>query len=569
MIGERADDPVNDPADDPVDVVNPRLAEDEIAALEPLGTRVRLHDGEPLFRAGVRRGGFFVVLAGVVEVLDASGDRSGDDRRDAPRVVARHGPGQFTGDIDILARRAPMVTAVARGETEVLRISSGEIHRLIGARPTIGDTLLRAFIARREQQLASGLGGIRVIGSSRSRDAFRIRELLTRNQVPFTWVDVDEDAGIAELIGTLGLDSADLPAVAIGAQPLLRHPTLPELAEVVGLRRPPRAAVYDLVIVGAGPAGLAAAVYGASEGLATLVLDSVAPGGQAGGSTKIENYLGFPTGITGAELTGRAMVQAQKFGAELCSATTITGLELDGPTPVVLMDGGGRVGGRCVLVATGADYRKLDVPGREHFDGLGVYYAATPMELTACRGQDVVVVGGGNSAGQAVMFLAQHTRRVWLLLRGGDLRKNMSSYLADRIEAAANVEVLRHTEIHRMLGDDRLEGVEVLETRTAATRRIHTAGVFSFIGAAPRTGWLPPGIQVDARGFLLTGRDLTASLDASPGPSRARAPTVLETSHPGIFAVGDVRHGSVKRVASAVGEGAMAIMFVHQHLAAL
>ncbi|HEY0972243.1 MAG TPA: FAD-dependent oxidoreductase [Gemmatimonadales bacterium] len=548
MTDERADDRVDD-------VFNPRLADDEIAVLEPLGTRVRLQDGEPLFRTGVRRGGFFVVLSGAVEILDRSGD--------VPRTVAMHRSGQFTGDIDILARRAPLVTAVARGETEVLRISSSDIHRLIGARPAIGDTLLRAFIARREQQLASGLGGIRVIGSPRSRDAFRIRELLSRNQVPFTWVDVDEDPGVAELVRTLGLEPADLPAVAIGAQPLLRHPSLPELAEVVGLRHPPRADSYDLLIVGSGPAGLAAAVYGASEGLGILVLDSVAPGGQAGASTKIENYLGFPTGITGAELTGRATVQAQKFGAELCSATTVTALELDGPTPVIRLDDGGQVAGRCVLVATGADYRRLDVPGRERFDGVGVYYAATPMELTSCRGQDVVVVGGGNSAGQAVMFLAQHTRRVWLLLRGGDLYRRMSSYLADRVEAAENVEVLHHTEIRRMLGDERLEGVEVEHTPTGATRRIDASGVFSFIGAAPRTAWLPSRIQSDERGFVLTGRDLASSGAGAP----ARAPATLETSHPGVFAAGDVRHGSVKRVASAVGEGAMVIMFVHQHLA--
>ncbi len=551
------------------DVVNPRLGEDEIAALEPLGERVRLHDGEPLFRTGVRRGGFFVVLSGAVEVLDGAGADGGDDPGDAPRSVALHRAGQFTGDIDILARRAPMVTAVARGETEVLRIASSDIHHLIGARPTIGDTLLRAFIARRAQQLETGLGGIRVIGSQHSRDAFRIRELLTRNQVPFTWVDVDEDPGIAELVHSLGIEPADLPAVAIGAQPLLRNPAPREVADAVGLRRPPRAEVYDLVVAGAGPAGLAAAVYGASEGLRTLVLDSVAPGGQAGASTKIENYLGFPTGITGAELTARATIQAQKFGAELCSATPVVGLDLDGPTPAVLLDGGGRVGARCVLVATGADYRKLDVPGRERFDGVGVYYAATPMELTACRGQDVVVVGGGNSAGQAAMFLAQHTRRVWLVLRGGDLYARMSSYLADRVEMADNVEVLRHTEIRRVLGDERLEGVEVEERPSATTRRIDASGVFSFIGAAPRTGWLPPGIGVDAKGFVLTGRDLPASPDGRRGEgARGREPTVLETSHPGVFAVGDVRRGSVKRVASAVGEGAMAIMFVHQHLAA-
>ena len=543
-------------ADIPADVANPRLSDDEIAALEPLGTRGRLHDGEPLFQAGVHRGGFFVVLSGAVEVFDGSCD--------TPRSVAVHRAGQFTGDIDILTRRAPMVTAVARGDTEVLRVSSSDIHRLMGARPSIGDTLLRAFIARREQQLESGLGGIRVIGSASSREAFQIRELLTRNQVPLTWVDVDEDSGIARLVSTLGLAPEDLPAVAIGTQPLLRRPPLREVAERVGLRRSPRARTYDLVVVGAGPAGLAAAVYGASEGLSTLVLDSVAPGGQAGASTKIENYLGFPTGISGAELTGRATIQAQKFGVELCSATPVVGLDLQGSsTAVVRLDGDQEVAARCVLVATGADYRKLDVPGRQRFDGTGVYYAATPIELTACRGQEVVVVGGGNSAGQAAMFLAQHTRRVWLLLRGGDMYERMSSYLADRVRLTENVEVLYHTEVRRMLGDERLDGVEIEETRTGATRRIDTSGVFSFIGAAPRTDWLPPRIQADAKGFVLTGRDVVVPRDGE----RARVPTTLETSHPGVFAAGDVRHGSVKRVASAVGEGAMAIMFVHQHLA--
>lgn len=552
MTDARPDDPAGDNG---ADVANPRLGDDEIAALEPLGTRVRLRDGEPLFQAGVRRGGFFVVLSGSAEVLDGAGN--------APRSVALHEAGQFTGDIDILARRAPMVTAVARGDTEVLRISSSDIHQLISARPAIGDTLLRAFIARREDQLESGLGGIRVIGSATSREAFRIRELLTRNQLPFTWVDVDEYPGIAELVGTLGLEPDELPAVAIGSQPLLRRPSLREVAERVGLRRSPRVDTYDLVIIGAGPAGLAAAVYGSSEGLRILVLDSIAPGGQASASTKIENYLGFPTGISGAELTGRATIQAQKFGAELCSATSVVGLDLDGATPAVRLDDGSQVNARCVLIATGAEYRKLAVPGRERLDGVGVYYAATPMELTACRGQDVVVVGGGNSAGQAAMFLAQHTRRVWLLLRGGDLYRRMSSYLASRVESAENVEVLQHTEVRRLFGDERLEGVEVEETRTGATRRLDASGVFSFIGAAPRTDWLPQDIRCDTSGFILTGRDVQSPV----GSTGMREPATLETSHPGVFAAGDVRYQSVKRVASAVGEGAMVIMFVHRHLA--
>ena len=533
---------------------NPRLDEAQIAALAEVGTRVRLRDGEALITAGVRRGGFFIVLEGAVEVIDRSGEQ--------PRPIARHEPGQFTGDIDILARRTSLVSAFARGPTELLQVSSSDIRRIISTQPTIGDTLLRAFIARREQLLASGGGAIKLLGAASSPHAFRLRELLTRNQVPFTWVDVENDPAIAELLRHLGLKPEDLPAVTLGDRPLLRRPSPRALAEAVGLRRPARAETYDLVIVGGGPAGLAAAVYGASEGLRTLVLDSVAPGGQAGAASKIENYLGFPTGVSGAELIARATLQAQKFGTELQSATSVVGLELNASDPAVLLDDRTQVSGRSVLIATGADYRKLTVPGRERFDGVGVYYAATPIEVTACRGADVIVVGGGNSAGQGAMFLSRHTTRVWLLLRGSDLRANMSSYLADRIEHAGNIEVLRQTEIRQFIGDERLLGVQIEHIPTGRTRRIDAQGVFSFIGATPRTQWLAGRIQTNANGFVLTGRDVIRRGDDPPSSEAF----LLETSHPGVFAAGDVRHGSVKRVASAVGEGAMAIMFVHQHL---
>lgn len=542
---------------EPQGVANPRLSEADIAALAPHGTCSRLHDGEPLFQAGGQRGGFFVVLEGAVEVLDSAGDE--------PRRVMLHGPRQFTGDIDVLTRRRSVVGAVARGETEVLGISSSDIRTIIGERPRLGETILRAFIARREELLESGFEGLRVIGSAASREAFRIREFLSRNQVPFTWIDVDEDPGIAEMLRDLGLRGDDLPAIAAGAEPLLRNPSVRELAEAVGLRRPFGDDVYDLVIVGAGPAGLGAAVYGASEGLSTVALDGVAPGGQAGASTKIENYLGFPTGISGAELTGRATLQAQKFGAELASPAPAVALELDGEHPAVRLDTGERVNARCILIATGADYRKLDVPGRERFDGTGVYYAATPIELTACAGSDVVVVGAGNSAGQAVMFLSENTRRVWLLVRGDDLRRSMSSYLADRVEAAENVEVLHNTEIRRILGEDRLEAVVAENTRTGEMRTLATPAVFTFIGAVPRTRWLPAGIETDRNGFIRTGRTVAASSHWTP----RREPFLLETSHPGVFAAGDVRHGSIPRVAAAVAEGAMAVKFVHEYLAEL
>ncbi len=533
----------------------PRLGDAEIAALTPIAARQHLQDGEPLFEAGERRGGFFVVLAGAVEIVDRSGDE--------PRTLTVHQPGEFTGDIDILSRRRPVVSAVARGDTEVLHIHSADIRRIIAERPALGEIILTAFIARRALLMGSGFQGLRVIGSERSRQAFLIREFLARNQVPFTWLDVDADPAVGELLQRLGVTQEDMPAVAFGAQPLLRNPSIRAVAEAVGLKRPLGDRVYDLIVVGAGPAGLAAAVYGSSEGLSTLVLDAVAPGGQAGTSMKIENYLGFPTGVTGADLMGRAVLQVQKFGAELSTPSPAVELDLGGPRPAVRIEGNERVEGRCVLIATGADYRKLDIPERERFDGLGVYYAATQTELVSCRGSEVVVVGGGNSAGQAIVFLAEHTRRVVVLLRGGDLGKSMSSYLVGRIQAAGNVEVLYHTAIRRMLGDGVLEAVEIENIQTGERRTVATPAIFSFIGAVPRTGWLPAEVETDAKGFIQTGRGMADSSHWTLG----RAPFLLETSCPGVFAAGDVRLGSIKRVSSAVGEGAMAVKYIHEYLA--
>lgn len=533
----------------------PRLDAADIAALTAIAARRQLRDGEPLFEAGEHRGEFFVVLAGAVEIVDRSGDE--------PRTVTVHQPGEFTGDIDILSRRRPVVSAIARGDTAVLHVPSTAIRRIITERPALGEILLRAFIARRALLVESGFQGLRVIGSERSREAFRIREFLARNQIPFTWIGVEAEPAVGELLRHLGLASDEMPAVAFGAGALLRNPSIRALAEAVGLKRPLDGGVYDLVVVGAGPAGLAAAVYGSSEGLGTLVLDGVAPGGQAGVSTKIENYLGFPTGISGAELMGRAVLQAQKFGAAFSTPSPATELEVGGPRPAVRIEGGERVEARCLLIATGADYRKLDVPDRERFDGLGVYYAATQTELVSCRGAEVVVVGGGNSAGQAIVFLAAHTRRVLVLLRGGDLGQSMSSYLVGRIRALDNVEVRHHTEIRRLFGGATLEAVEIESTRTGERRRVATPAVFSFIGAVPRTGWLPPQIETDAKGFIRTGHGVARS----PNWPLERAPFLLETSRPGVFAAGDVRLGSIKRVSSAVGEGAMTVKYIHEYLA--
>jgi thioredoxin reductase (NADPH) len=342
---------------------------------------------------------------------------------------------------------------------------------------------------------------------------------------------------------------------------MLRNPSNRELADAIGIRQPLEQTVYDLAIVGAGPAGLAAAVYGASEGLRTVVLEQMAPGGQAGSSMRIENYLGFPTGLTGSELAGRAVLQADKFGAHLSVSLPVTRLEFDGPYPVLRLDGESVVA-RCLLIASGAAYRRLEVEGCERYEGTGVYYAATPNEARLCRGAQVVLVGGGNSAGQAAVFLAQHARKVLLCLRGDDLYKSMSSYLARRIELTANIELLCNTTVRRISGDGRLTAVEVGNSKTGEQRTVETPAVFSFIGAVPRTDWLPAEIERDGKGFVLTG----PTLAGSPHWKARRQPFLLETSRPGVFAAGDVRSGSVKRVASAVGEGAMAVQFVHEYL---
>jgi thioredoxin reductase (NADPH) len=446
---------------------------------------------------------------------------------------------------------------------DALEVAPADVRRIIAERPTIGELILHAFIARREQLVESGFRGVQVIGSARSREAYDLREFLSRNQVPVSWVDTDSDPGTAELLQHFGLSEHDLPAVACEGRPLMRNPSIRQVAEAVGLRRPLGDAVYDLVIIGAGPAGLAAAVYGSSEGLKTLVLDSQAPGGQAGASMKIENYLGFPTGITGAELTGRATLQAQKFDARFSTPSPVTALEIADNQRVVHIEGGECARARCVLIATGATYRRLGAAGRERFDGLGVYYAATKTELSGCEGAEVVVVGAGNSAGQAAVFLSEHARHVLMLVRGDDMRKTMSSYLVERIEEADGIEVLYHTEIRSMDGNERLERIELVNNQTGDARTVVTPAVFTFIGAVPCTHWLPPMIETDAKGFIRTGH----SAAPSHHWDQSRAPYLLETSLAGVFAAGDVRLDSVKRVASAVGEGSMAVKFVHEYLA--
>ena len=535
----------------------PRLDKAQLAALEgcPLSKLKHYRHGEKLFEAAQRDSNFYVVKTGAVEIVDDDGDE--------PKVVATLGPGEFTGEVAQLTGGPAIFSGAARGESDVFEISNDALREIMNVHPDLGDVILRAFMARRHLLHEMGdFTGLRVIGSRYSKHTLRVREFLAKNLVPFTWMDLEDDPQVKQFLEEAGLTEADTPVVTWGHKLLLRNPSNEELADALALRRPLEHTVYDLAVVGAGPAGLAAAVYAASEGLNTVVLERDAPGGQAGRSMRIENFLGFPTGITGRELAENAVVQANRFGAQLPVAMPVTGLSFDNEYAVLHLDNGETVSAKCLLIATGADYRRLDVEGCERFEGCGVYYAATPVEAQLCKGSDVVVVGGGNSAGQASVFLSGQVRKVYLVVRGGDLYEHMSSYLARRSEETPNVEVLLNTEVRRMSGDRCLLEVEVVNNKTGEARTIKTPALFCFIGATPRTDWLPLKIEKDEKGFVRTG----ASLENSEAWTARRQPHLLETSRPGVFAAGDVRSGSAKRVASAVGEGSMAVLFVHEYL---
>ena len=545
------------PEQDLLAVAFPTLDDAQIAKLGLCAgaTRKSYRDGQTLFEVGDRDFKFFIVASGEIAIIDFSGDE--------PKTIVVHRKGSFTGDISHLTGNPAVVTAVARGDCEVYEISGDALRHVLNQCPTVSDILLQAFIARRQLlRQSSEFTGLRVIGSRYSPDTFRVRDFLAKNHVLFTWVDLETDPEVDTVLKQFNVTEADTPVIACSSMLLLRNPSNRELADRIGILHPLEQAVYDLVVVGAGPAGLAAAVYGASEGLRTAVLERTAPGGQAGTSMRIENYLGFPTGVTGSELTDRAIIQANKFGARIAVPTPVTRVTFDKVYSIVHLDGEEFVTTKCLLIATGVHYRRLGVEGEDAFEGRGVYYAATPMEAQMCRGAQVVLVGGGNSAGQAAVFLSGHASKVQLVIRGHDLYKDMSSYLVKRIEQIPNIEVLSNTTITRMGGNGHLGSVDLLNHKTGQERTVATPAVFTFIGAVPRTDWLPAEIERDAKGFVRTG----AALAESPHWTSRRPPFLLETSRPGVFAAGDVRADSVKRVASAVGEGAMAVQFVHEYL---
>jgi thioredoxin reductase (NADPH) len=542
------------------EVAFPTLNAKDLAALAARGHPRAVRAGEVLFAEGDRNRSFFVVLEGSIEIVGHS--------KGAAHVVAVHHPGQFSGDVDMLSGRAILVTGSAAEDGRVLELSNAELRRAVDELPELGEILVKAFLARRALLLGEDFVGVTIIGSRFSPDAHRLRDFATRNGVPARWMDLDADDQADALLRQFNIPASATPIVLGSDGEWVSNPTITEFAHCMGLEATLEADhVYDLVVVGAGPAGLAASVYASSEGLDVLTLEALAAGGQAGTSSRIENYLGFPAGISGAELTRNALLQAQKFGAKITVPSKVRSLGLDGGERVVTLDDGTRLRTRCVLVASGVEYRKLDVPGFADFEGAGIYYAATEMEARLCRGEEVVVVGAGNSAGQAIMFLSRYASRVHMVLRGQDVGASMSRYLVDRVERLENVTVHRGAVVSGLEGNGHLSAVHV-RGANGEPQTFTTNSLYLFIGADPNTTWLHGCVELDRRGFVLTGTELPAAeTDAERWRSAGRTPFLLETSLPGVFAAGDVRAGSAKRVASAVGEGAMAVSFVHAHIA--
>jgi len=537
----------------------PTLTPAQITRIAAHGRRRAVARGEVLVEVGAKVVPFFVVVSGEIQVLRASG---GTDT-----VIVAHRPGQFSGEATMLTGRRSLARVRVSEPGEVIELNREQVLALVQTDAELSEILMRAFILRRLELIAREVGDVVVIGSMHCAATLRVKEFLIRNGHPFHYIDLDRDPDAQTLLDQFHVSAADVPVLICRGEAVLRNPSNQQIAECLGFNDAiDQTHVSDLVIVGAGPAGLAAAVYGASEGLDVLVLESSSPGGQAGSSSRIENYLGFPTGISGLELTGRAYAQAQKFGAHILIAKGATGLACDRQPYAVHVDGGPRVPARAVIIATGAEYRKPALENLSRFEGAGVYYGATPMEAQLCVSEEVIVVGGGNSAGQAAVFLAQTAKRVHMLVRGDGLADTMSRYLIRRIEENPAIVVRTHVEIVALEGDRQLQRVRWRDNRTGSVETNDIGHVFMMTGAVPNTGWLERCVALDDNGFIKTGPELSQDDLAAAGWPLTRPPYLLETSRPGVFAVGDVRGGNIKRVAAAVGEGSIAIAFVHQVL---
>lgn len=537
----------------------PKLTVAQIARLEPHGTRVATHAGEVLIEAGDRPRRFFVVIAGTLELLLA--------RQTGYESFYTLTPGDFTGEMSALRGSSGTVRVRVGDGGTLIAIDIDRLRSIVQTDAELSELFMRAFILRRMELLSEGTCDVLLIGSHHSADTLRLREFLTRNTLPFASLDIESNADAQTLLERFHVPAEDVPVVICRGEQVLRNPSNFEVATCLGVNpQVDDSAVHDLLIIGAGPAGLAAAVYGASEGLDVRLVETTAPGGQAGTSSRIENYLGFPTGISGLALAGRALSQAQKFGANLSVASQAIGLHCDRRPYVVDLAEGASVRASIVLIASGAQYRTLSINNLNRFLGAGIYYAATNLEAKLCQKEEVVVVGGGNSAGQAAVFLSNSCRHVHILVRSDGLAESMSRYLIRRIEESPNITVHVHTQITALEGDQELQRITWRRGSDATEEQHEIAHLFLMTGALPNTQWLNGSVALDDRGFVRTGTDLRPDdLSAANWPL-ARQPYLLETNLPGVFAVGDVRCGSVKRVAAAVGEGSSCVQFVHRAL---
>ena len=552
-------DPTPTNLEAPADHMFPILTPAQQARIAAHGRVRQVPAGETLVEADDHGKEFFVVIKGHLNILRTSGDTE--------EVAAVVPAGSFTGEVNTLSGRRGLVRIRAGEPSEVIEIDREHLLSLVQADSELSDILIQAFILRRLELIARGIGDVVLIGSIHSMGTLRIKEFLTRNYYPYPYIDLDRDADVQDLLDRFHVAITELPVLICRGKSVLRNPDNQEIADCLGFNEGiDQTHVRDLIIVGAGPAGLAAAVYGASEGLDVLVLESNSPGGQAGSSSKIENYLGFPTGISGQDLAGRAYTQAQKFGAQVLIANDARGLSCDRRPYAIETDNGQRVPARTVVIATGAQYRKLPLENLSQFEGAGVYYGATHLEAQLCGGDEVIVVGGGNSAGQAAVFLAQTAKRVLMLVRSSGLTASMSRYLIRRIEESPAIVLRTNTEITALEGSDHLERVSWRDNQSGTIETHDIGYVFSMTGAVPNSSWLKGCVALDAQGFIKTGSDLSPEDLAGARWPLTRTPYLLETNLPGVFAVGDVRGGNLKRVASAVGEGSIAVSFVHQVL---
>jgi thioredoxin reductase (NADPH) len=539
----------------------PRLTQPQVARIAAQGRVRATSTGELLVRAGDRAPPFFVVISGLVEITRPDGSEG--------TLIVTYEAAQFSGEMNLLTGRRSLVQARVIQAGEVIELDREHLLELVQRDPEIGEILMRAFILRRVLLIARGLGDVVLLGSLYCAGTLRAREFLTRNGQPYSFVDLDHDSDVQELLDRFHVTHADVPVLICRGERVLRNPTDAQIADCLGLNEPIVSDhTLDVAVVGAGPAGLSAAVYAASEGLDVLLIEARAPGGQAGSSSRIENYLGFPTGISGQALAGRALSQANKFGAQLLIARTAARLDCSKrPYSVRLGEEGNSIQASTIVIATGAEYRKPPLESLARFEGVGVYYAATFMEAQLCAGEEVIVIGGANSAGQAAVFLSERAQRVHILVRGSGLAATMSRYLVHRIESHPTIEVHPCTELVAVEGETHLAGVRWRDSRTQAEQARPIRHVFVMAGAMPATRWVDGCLALDANGFIKTGPDLSREQLAAAQWPLARAPYLLETSVPGVFAVGDVRSGNIKRVASAVGEGSIAISFVHRVLA--